>query len=201
MIDEKYLLGGLQDSSQQEGFALATIAGVYDDGLTLRFDGETAAAQKHYKRLKSFVNAAEGQRVAVLNIGGSYLVLGEIGAASGSLDDHPVGSLFFTSSWDNRPAVKFGGTWTQIKDKFILGAGDTYANGANGGASAHTLVANEIPPLYTPTYFVGTGNGIKFASSDGNTVVNGNTLTGNGGGQAFSIMPPYIAKYIWERTA
>ena len=38
------------------------------------------------------------------------------------------------------PATLFGGTWVQLKDKFLLGAGDTYTAGSTGGSAtmAHT---------------------------------------------------------------
>ena len=39
----------------------------------------------------------------------------------------------------------FGGTWTQIKDRFILAAGDSYTNGATGGAATVTLSINNMP--------------------------------------------------------
>lgn len=65
--------------------------------------------------------------------------------ADAALAAHPVGSLYWTSSNEN-PATTFGGgTWTQIKDKFILAAGDTYSNGGTGGAATVTLTANQIP--------------------------------------------------------
>lgn len=57
---------------------------------------------------------------------------------------HPVGSLYWSSKNTN-PGTLFGGTWTQIKDKFILAAGDTYSNGATGGAAAITLTAANMP--------------------------------------------------------
>jgi hypothetical protein len=57
---------------------------------------------------------------------------------------HPVGSLYWSSKNTN-PSQLFGGTWTQIKDKFILAAGDTYINGATGGAATVTLTTNQIP--------------------------------------------------------
>lgn len=58
---------------------------------------------------------------------------------------YPVGCLYWTSSSEN-PATTFGfGTWVQIKDKFILAAGDTYSNGATGGESEVTLTVNQIP--------------------------------------------------------
>ena len=39
----------------------------------------------------------------------------------------------------------FGGTWTQIKDRFILAAGDSYSNGATGGAATVTLTVSNMP--------------------------------------------------------
>lgn len=36
------------------------------------------------------------------------------------------------------PASLFGGTWTQIKDKVLMSAGDTYAVGSTGGSAVHT---------------------------------------------------------------
>lgn len=65
--------------------------------------------------------------------------------AEAALAAHPVGSLYWTSSTEN-PATTFGGgTWTQIKDKFILAAGDTYTNGNTGGAATVTLTVDQIP--------------------------------------------------------
>ena len=57
---------------------------------------------------------------------------------------HPVGSLYWSSKPTN-PAELFGGTWTQIKDKFILAAGDTYSNGATGGNASTTLITENLP--------------------------------------------------------
>ena len=58
---------------------------------------------------------------------------------------YPVGCLYWTSSTEN-PATTFGfGTWTRIKDKFVLAAGDTYTNGNTGGAATVTLTVNQIP--------------------------------------------------------
>ena len=57
---------------------------------------------------------------------------------------YPVGSLYWSKNPTN-PATLFGGTWTQIKDKFILAAGDSYAQGATGGASTVTLTTAQMP--------------------------------------------------------
>lgn len=57
---------------------------------------------------------------------------------------HPVGSIYM-SSQSTDPSELFGGTWEQIKDKFILAAGDTYSAGATGGEATHILTTNEMP--------------------------------------------------------
>lgn len=61
---------------------------------------------------------------------------------------HPVGSLYWSSDPTN-PGNLFGGTWTQIKDKFILAAGDKYKNGMTGGSADAVVVSHthSIPKL------------------------------------------------------
>lgn len=69
----------------------------------------------------------------------------------------PVGSIYLSVNSTN-PSNFFGGTWTQIKDKFLLAAGDTYAAGAEGGSATknlqhdhttqgHTLTEAELPKI------------------------------------------------------
>jgi len=57
---------------------------------------------------------------------------------------HPVGSLYWSKN-STDPSTLFGGTWARVKDKFILAAGDTYAQGATGGAATVTLDTTQIP--------------------------------------------------------
>ena len=57
---------------------------------------------------------------------------------------YPVGSIYWSSNNTN-PGTLFGGTWTQIKDRFILAAGDSYSNGATGGAATVTLTVSNMP--------------------------------------------------------
>lgn len=73
--------------------------------------------------------------------------------AQAILAAHPIGSLYW-SSQSTDPGTLFGGTWTRIKDKFILAAGDTYTNGNTGGAATVTLTTQQIPS-HTHT-FTGT---------------------------------------------
>ena len=44
---------------------------------------------------------------------------------------YPIGSIYMSVNNVN-PTTLFGGTWVQMKDKFLLGAGDTYENGNIG---------------------------------------------------------------------
>ena len=63
----------------------------------------------------------------------------------------PVGYIYLSATNIN-PSTIFGGTWEQIKDKFLLTAGNTYTAGNTGGSSTHyhstsdhKLTVNEIP--------------------------------------------------------
>ena len=57
---------------------------------------------------------------------------------------YPVGAIYISASSTN-PGTLFGGTWEQIKDRFLLAAGSSYSAGATGGEATHTLTANEMP--------------------------------------------------------
>lgn len=127
---------------------------------------------------------------------------------------YPVGSIYISNSSTFNPNTAWGGTWSKITGKFLLGADDsTYTRNSTGGNSALTLRA-----------LVGAINGltdsIGYKSAD---AISGQTYTYaiRGTGQSSistvnhatpvmdatqktvttSIMPPYKAVYIWERTA
>ena len=192
---------------------------------------------------------------------------------------YPVGSIYWSSN-DTDPGTLFGGTWQQIKDRFVLAAGDSYTNGAIGGAATVTLTVSNMPShthSFTPSGTVsshthtgpshshdlkdGTANvstststsithyirqyenyngnrragnhldavtydnrgtisitassrssstisGSTEAAGTGNTGSTAPSFTGtagntdsSGSGSSFSILPPYVVKYCWERTA
>lgn len=170
---------------------------------------------------------------------------------------YPVGSLYWSSKSTN-PGTLFGGTWAQIKDRFVLACGDTYnTTGATGGASSVTLSVSNMPShnhSFTPSGEVssdfkgntqdgsvrmdnannggsslGAASGVFFTSGEspisldsGSWSTRASTLnfsmkpsgtvsssfkgyegttSSNGSGTAFSILPPYVVKYCWERTA
>lgn len=66
------------DEVKQEPINFATVTGVYEDGLTLRLDGEDVSTQKRYK-CNSFVIFRVGDRVRILKDSGTYVVEYSIG--------------------------------------------------------------------------------------------------------------------------
>lgn len=120
---------------------------------------------------------------------------------------YPVGSIYMNANVATNPATLFGfGTWVQLKDRFLLGAGDDYIGGSMGGETEHTLTIAEMPSHNHIThlrvkYVSGSGN-IKSAPNDSFwRDIQDQPCENTGGGKAHNNMPPYIAVYIWIRTA
>ena len=120
------------------------------------------------------------------------------------------------------PSELFGGTWVQIKDRFILTAGDTYSQGQTGGEASHTLTASELPThshYITKHIFMVSNPGAVFTINDSNfdalaatdcAVASGGVtvpdnlksiIDGGGGNQPHNNLPPYVVTYCWKRTA
>lgn len=118
---------------------------------------------------------------------------------------HPVGSIY-QSTDPTSPAELFGGTWEQVKDVFLLAAGDSHEAGSTGGEETHVLTVEEMANHthghnYTgQSNAVGTG-AIKIVSPNGTENAYTGKATSNCGGQAHNNMPPYLAVYTWRRTA
>ena len=121
---------------------------------------------------------------------------------------YPVGSIYMSAN-NVSPAAFLGGTWERIENRFLLAAGSSYAAGATGGEATHTLTESEMPAHAHKTL---SGGGYSTRFADGNGTVYGISPSANitaytpyttatGGGQAHNNMPPYLAVYIWKRTA
>ena len=135
---------------------------------------------------------------------------------------YPVGIIIELATNAN-PKDLFGiGEWEQIKDRFILAAGDSYAAGNTGGASTHvhstgnhTLTVNEMPSHTHPLSYrtPGGGGGTTWYTDPGTADgfnTNASTAIGNTGGGAAhnhgntgstSNMPPYYVAYLWRRVS
>lgn len=135
---------------------------------------------------------------------------------------YPVGSLYL-SAVDTDPGALFGGTWERIRDRFLLAAGTAYGAGTTGGEAVHTLAESELPahahdPANQAGYYgfitnsqkaftvgdmgVQSGSGRYYPYAPAAFDISRNTKTGSvGGGKAHNNMPPYLAVYVWQRTA
>lgn len=58
---------------------------------------------------------------------------------------HPIGSYYMSEAATN-PSQLFGGTWAQVKDRMLIGAGNLYAAGSEGGSATHRNTTAEMPP-------------------------------------------------------
>ena len=108
---------------------------------------------------------------------------------------YPVGSIY-TSTKNTNPAATLGGTWTQIKDRFLLCAGDSYSAGATGGsaththtsaAHTHTTAGHTLTINETPSH----GHGVGYYASSNNYVPQNSTAF-RGFRYQSNVYAPYI---------
>lgn len=121
----------------------------------------------------------------------------------------PVGAIYLSTTQVS-PASMFGGTWEQIKDRFLLAAGSTYTNGSTGGEATHTLTLAETPPhshsVHTFPYGGSSRNYYCVSPSPGGNVNEATSWTGGytntvGSGNSHNNMPPYLTVYMWKRIS
>lgn len=139
---------------------------------------------------------------------------------------YPVGSIYISVNNIN-PSTYFGGTWEQIKDRFLLACGDTYANASTGGSANHrhdfTIGFEQFYGLFIGDHLENQGawsySQNKFSKShsrdnyttavaENSFIQNNGTVTvqdyirrSTGDTDLGSSMPPYLAVYVWKRTA
>jgi microcystin-dependent protein len=97
-----------------------------------------------------------------------------------------------------------------LRNSFILGAGNTYAVGATGGTTTTTLTQSNLPnvnftvtdpghahtfqgSIYNNPATTGGGSAAGGTTLTTNTAVTGITVNSGGSGTAFNILPPYYA--------
>lgn len=139
-----------------------------------------------------------------------------------SKKEHEIGSLYVSMNSTN-PAQIFGfGTWNLIaKNRFLVGAGDAYEAGDTGGEETVTLSTTQVPEVegiitmhngmvatnvhtvggcftadVTREKYIAQGDGTAGAASVGQI-----KFSNGGNNEAHNNMPPYLAVYIWQRTA
>ena len=163
-----------------------------------------------------------GQRVDVFNTGVISLhdlldgITEKISKTLNSV--YPIGSIYMSVNSAD-PGTLFGGTWQQIKDRFLLSAGDTYAAGTSGGSAkatlpshTHTVGSNDYQ-LWGAKKGAGStepGNQISgdakyYAAVKGNSTANYKWLASVDSTGVSDVsnanMPPYLAVYVWQRIS
>lgn len=131
---------------------------------------------------------------------------------------YPVGAIYMSVNSTN-PGNLFGGKWEQIKDRFLLAAGDTYAAGSTGGEATHTLTVDEMPShhhaigVYASAQSVmGTtlqdaqqGKPLCARWQESSATYSSQNIeqhiADTGNSKPHNNMPPYLSVYMWKRTA
>lgn len=81
-----------------------------------------------------------------------------------------------------------------LRDRFVIGAGNIYSVGATGGEAQHTLTVEEMPSHNHQEYGTGiiTGNHI-YRGGGGQLGLSDDSTGYTGGGAAHNNLPPYYA--------
>lgn len=142
---------------------------------------------------------------------------------------YPVGAIYMSYASTN-PGTLFGGTWTQIQNRFLYAVGSKTV-GTTGGEETHALSWSEMPnhthylltfkdtgvdnsticgPVsstargkywgVTGDYFSSSSR-VGYSPSAYNNTAYRNIIDTAGSGSAHNNMPPYLVVYMWRRTA
>ena len=60
---------------------------------------------------------------------------------------YPIGTVYQSTNGNFDPNTEWGGKWSKIEGRFLLGSNSSYALGSNGGTASNTLAAGNIPQL------------------------------------------------------
>lgn len=125
----------------------------------------------------------------------------------------PVGAVYLSIDSTN-PATYFGGTWQQFgQGRMLVGVGTgtdangqsrTFSSQGTGGEYTHALTESEMPSHthsmkgYGSTLGKGS-EGWRFGSGGSQTATG--IINNTGSGTSHNNLPPFIAVYMWMRTA
>ena len=162
-------------TSEDLSYSFATIDQIYGDGITLIFDGEETASEKHYK-CNSFCIFAPGQRVRVIKDSGTYVVEYPVGnpnadaiLPAGGSDGQVLtkdGNEGITSKWADMKGIPTGGTkgqllskrtdepfdveWTAAPKNYIPSAGSSGQMLVKDGSTDYSLKWADAPVDHIP---------------------------------------------------
>ena len=127
---------------------------------------------------------------------------------------YPIGSIYISTSPTFNPQSTWGGVWTSIAEgRCLIGANSKYPLGSTGGEETHVLLENELPVIEGRAVGVAT---YESASSGHFKITRANPCNLNAGSGTNDLsdmyfgfgknlphnnMQPYLAVYMWKRTA
>lgn len=100
---------------------------------------------------------------------------------------YPIGTLIFTNNLNDSRLGLPGTTWRQIKDVFIMAAGDIYSVGETGGTDEITIETENLPYV--------------FADESLQTGTESHLIADDQEKAPIDILNPYLAKYVFERIS
>lgn len=139
---------------------------------------------------------------------------------------YPVGAIYM-STQSTSPHTLFGGTWEQIKGRFLFAAGSNIKNtnttygsmsantinrsaGELGGEVSHKLTTSEMPKHAHPIRYGSWGSSgsdtyrtVRLPYNQAQVKIGEDSqgMEEVGGDGAHNNMPPYYVVYMWKRTA
>ena len=183
---------------EDDGFSDNTMRGLYNSALELAGGGDAGRLGEALERIKAIQESHINGRLPVDRT-------------------FPVGAIYLSVN-STSPASLFGGEWERLKDRFLLGAGDTYAAGNTGGSADaviaehdHFIFGRDAGATTTDyvsgrcyvTTYVSTGDRpytLKQSANQTDQPINGVTSKTGVSGVGKN-MPPYLTVYMWKRTA
>ena len=135
----------------------------------------------------------------------------------------PIGGVIITND-PNDPRLAYG-EWRQIEGRFIFAANGSIDVDSEGGSDTVKLTIDNMPQhshdatvsesgshkhsvkiIETEASKMAEGDAASLAVADGETSDAGNhshdvTVSSAGKGEPFDVMPPYVAKLVYQRIA
>lgn len=201
-----------------------------DTTLQNNIDDEVSARTREIENVNSAITTEREARISADNLINQKLTqettdiksklnknTSDIASLNSTIEEYwktiyPVGSIYISTSATFNPNTVWGGKWEQTASgRCLIGANDSYPLGSMGGESTHTLAIEELPRHSHGIYGVDSRDGnntlskATFSYKDQGQTTSyisgtlGTELTGSN--NAHNNMQPYLAVYMWKRTA
>ncbi len=201
---------GAQASLRYAGHAESSAAAAQQSAESAALRESQAALYAESYKLPDVTSADDGNYLRVA--GGKWTSVSDATSLTAQELENALAAerakvkFYATPDAEENPAELFGGDWTRIENRFLLGIGDAYplhdANGAlilEGGSADAVVVEHnhEIMATYS-TYGTASAESTSvqgvndYLASYSRTLKTGESGTGKN-------MPPYYGMYLWRR--